>query len=109
MSNQEPKCPLCSGPTLLVDKAKLDEMDTIRVGTGVSVARAGVSCTTLVGAGLSNRIRGYLIGGGLWNPEMADHDNVRDLLIECKTYIDGTLTVERNAPTTHITQPHEKH
>ena len=48
MSNQEPKCPLCSGATLLVDKSKLDEMDTIRVGTGLNMARAGVTCTALV-------------------------------------------------------------
>ena len=53
-------------------------------------ARAGVGCTALVGAELSNRITDYLASGGLWNPEMALHDRVRDLLIDCRKYIDGT-------------------
>jgi len=59
----------------------------------------GVGCIALVGAELSNRISGYLISGGMWNPEMALHDRVRDLLIECREYIDGTLASDRNAPT----------
>jgi hypothetical protein len=33
---------------------------------------------------LPDRISAYLSGGGLFNPEMADHDAVRDLLIECR-------------------------
>lgn len=38
------------------------------------------------GAGgvLTARITDYLTGGGLFNPELADHDVVRDLLIECR-------------------------
>ena len=30
------------------------------------------------------RITDYLFSGGLWNPELAIHDNVRDLLIDCR-------------------------
>ena len=33
---------------------------------------------------LTERITGYLTGGGLFNPEMANHDAVRDLLIDCR-------------------------
>ena len=31
------------------------------------------------------RIDSYLANGGLWNPELANHDVVRDLLIDCRT------------------------
>lgn len=30
------------------------------------------------------RITAYLTGGGLFNPELANHDAVRDLLIDCR-------------------------
>ena len=33
---------------------------------------------------LANRITDYLTLGGLFNPELADHKVVRDLLIECR-------------------------
>ena len=33
---------------------------------------------------LRQRITDYLAGGGLFNPEMAIHDRVRDLLIDCR-------------------------
>jgi hypothetical protein len=33
---------------------------------------------------LADRITAYLAGGGLFNPELANHDAVRDLLIECR-------------------------
>ena len=33
---------------------------------------------------LSQRITDYLSGGGLFNPELANHDAVRDLLIDCR-------------------------
>jgi hypothetical protein len=33
---------------------------------------------------LIERINNYLSTGGLFNPEMADHNKVRDLLIECR-------------------------
>jgi hypothetical protein len=35
-------------------------------------------------AEIAARITAYLIGGGLFNPEMANHDAVRDLLIDCR-------------------------
>lgn len=34
--------------------------------------------------GLSERITDYLSGGGLFNPELANHDAVRNLLIDCR-------------------------
>ena len=33
---------------------------------------------------LLKRIQDYLLMGGLFNPELAIHDNVRDLLIEIR-------------------------
>jgi hypothetical protein len=33
---------------------------------------------------LSDRITAYLAMGGLFNPELANHLAVRDLLIECR-------------------------
>jgi hypothetical protein len=35
-------------------------------------------------ADLTSRITAYLSGGGLFNPELANHDAVRDLLIDCR-------------------------
>ena len=37
-----------------------------------------------VRAALAERITAYLSGGGLFNPELANHDAVRDLLIDCR-------------------------
>lgn len=34
-----------------------------------------------------DRINAYLSTGGLFNPEMANHDAVRDLLIECRAQL----------------------
>jgi hypothetical protein len=42
---------------------------------------------------LEQRITAYLSGGGLFNPELADHDRVRDLLIDCR----AALAAERQA------------
>lgn len=35
-------------------------------------------------AEVTERITAYLTGGGLFNPEAANHDAVRDLLIDCR-------------------------
>lgn len=40
------------------------------------------------------RITGYLSGGGLFNPELAIHDRVRDLLIDCRTALTPPAEVE---------------
>jgi len=37
---------------------------------------------------LSNLITEYLSAGGLFNPELMDHEKVRDLLIDIKKYLD---------------------
>jgi hypothetical protein len=48
-----------------------------------SVASAGSH-----GGAVCDRITAYLFGGGLFNPEMANHDAVRDLLIDSRTEIE---------------------
>lgn len=37
---------------------------------------------------LAARIAAYLSGGGLFNPELANHDAVCDLIIDCRTRIE---------------------
>jgi hypothetical protein len=37
---------------------------------------------------LSDRITQYLVMGGMFNPELANHEAVRDLLIECRKVLD---------------------
>lgn len=36
---------------------------------------------------LRNRITEYLGVGGMFNPELMDHQAVRDLLVECRTVV----------------------
>lgn len=36
------------------------------------------------------RIQDYLGNGGLINPEMMEHDKVRNLIIDCREYIEKT-------------------
>lgn len=43
------------------------------------------------------KIEEYLSNGGLFNPELMDHDKVRDLLIECRKEIEYA----RNYPFTY--------
>ena len=43
---------------------------------------------------LSRRITEYLSGGGLFNPELADHNAVRDLLIDCRAALDTAAPAE---------------
>ena len=38
---------------------------------------------------LSDDITAYLFNGGLFNPELANHLAVRDLLIECREVLNG--------------------
>ena len=39
-------------------------------------------------APVGQRITAYLAGGGLFNPELANHDAVRDLLIDCRAALE---------------------
>lgn len=39
---------------------------------------------------LLERINEYLSVGGLFNPEEMEHDKVRDLIMDCRSYITGT-------------------
>ena len=41
------------------------------------------------------RITAYLAGGGLFNPELAKHDTVRDLLIDCRAALAAEPAQER--------------
>ncbi|APW37616.1 hypothetical protein RD110_10805 [Rhodoferax koreense] len=41
---------------------------------------------------LTERITAYLSGGGLFNPELANHDAVRDLLIDCRAALSAAST-----------------
>lgn len=34
------------------------------------------------------RIQSYLSNGGLFNPELMEHDKVRDLIMECREEIE---------------------
>jgi hypothetical protein len=43
---------------------------------------------------LINQITDYLSSGGLFNPELADHNKVRDLLIECREALETLNTEE---------------
>ena len=58
----------------------------------------------VVSAGeLLSRIRSDLGNGGLWNPDMMEHDKVRDLIMDCREYITTTQPNARGelpAPTT---------
>jgi hypothetical protein len=40
---------------------------------------------------LSDRITAYLSSGGLYNPELANHLAVRDLLIECREALNESI------------------
>ena len=40
---------------------------------------------------LSDRITAYLFNGGLFNPELANHLAVRDLLVECKEVLNESI------------------
>lgn len=48
--------------------------------------RSELSPAQCSAAGLAARITEYLELGGLFNPELMDHDKVRDLLIACREY-----------------------
>ena len=39
------------------------------------------------------RITDYLMSGGSWNPELAIHDNVRDLLFDCRNELAASRAV----------------
>jgi len=49
-----------------------------------------------------SRIQSYLGNGGLFNPEMMEHDKVRDLIIDCREYIDKSLEPDGG----NLYQPH---
>lgn len=39
---------------------------------------------------LISRINNYLQSGGFFNPEMMEHEKVRDLLMDIRTHLQGT-------------------
>jgi hypothetical protein len=60
------------------------------------IAQPGGSLKPVGSAGeLLERIREYLTLGGLFNPEMMEHDKVRDLIMDCREYITRTQPNDR--------------
>lgn len=53
---------------------------------------------------LIDAITAYLCGGGLFNPELADHNAVRDLLIECRDVL-NERTNSRTCRTIWLDEP----
>ena len=46
--------------------------------------KAGEDCPSAACSAVLARIKAYLTTGGAFNPELADHVAVRDLLIDCR-------------------------
>jgi len=51
-----------------------------------------VEAVELLQDDLGNRITRYLANGGMFNPELMDHEKVRDLLLDCRT----ALSIKHN-------------
>ncbi len=49
---------------------------------------AAMTDATLSADEIAKRITDYLIGGGLFNPELADHEAVCELLVDCRDTIE---------------------
>lgn len=47
---------------------------------------------TLSASDLFSRVTGYIQSGGLFNPELMEHEKVRDLLIDCRDYLRAAIT-----------------
>lgn len=43
---------------------------------------------------LVGRITEYLSVGGLFNPELMEHDKVRDLLMDCRSWLDKLKIIQ---------------
>lgn len=48
---------------------------------------------------LLSRIQNYLCNGGLFNPEMMEHEKVRDLIMDCRDYIEKVKPNDSNRTT----------
>lgn len=42
---------------------------------------------------LLGRIKEYLLNGGTFNPEMMEHDKVRELILDCRTALVATTVL----------------
>jgi len=58
----------------------------------VSEPSGAVEAVELLKDDLGNRITRYLANGGMFNPELMDHEKVRDLLLDCRT----ALSIKQN-------------
>jgi hypothetical protein len=71
-----------------------NSLHSLRTCGKVALARiheAGVAPMTPDKAdALAARITGYLASGGLWNPELMEHDKVLDLLVDCREALTST-------------------
>ena len=52
-------------------------------------AEAGFTAASGSAASTLSRIQNYLGKGGLFNPEMMEHEKVRDLLVDCRACIEA--------------------
>lgn len=70
--------------------------DGMEVGICTFFLRDGKTCprhgevSKHIKAELLERIKNYLEVGGLFNPELMEHDKVRRLIIDCREYINST-------------------
>ena len=58
----------------------------------MSEPSGAVEAVELLKDDLGNRITRYLANGGMFNPELMDHEKVRDLLLDCRT----ALSIKQN-------------
>jgi len=55
---------------------------------------------------LYHRIQYYLANGGLVNPELMDHNKVRDLLIDCRNSLKISLLAQRYEDVLYLDNNH---
>jgi hypothetical protein len=64
-------------------------------------AGAGLATASGSAASILATIQSYLGNGGLFNPEMMDHDKVRDLIMDCRTEIERLQKYEQRMKWLH--------
>lgn len=77
----EPECLRCQKIRLKWLIALNEDKPTKRIERSVPAPVSTAKATIL------GRLDSYFGNGGLFNPEMMDHDKVRDLLRDCRAYI----------------------
>ena len=70
-------------------------------------AQPGCAATHGSEASILWRIQNYLALGGLFNPEMMDHDKVRELIMDCRTEISRLQQYEQRLKWLHDSGPND--